>query len=232
MTENHPVPNPTDRERAREIACGYLRCAVMRKEFNLLPDQHRLQCDTLTEYLITALTSVRAETVEQAAMLVAGWSTAVNAKAMIKIEEDHCRGVAERDFAMADAIRALTKTEETDTKAEPTAAPCMIDGCRFESLHSRNAELEGALREYGCHTPECNGTIASDDVLCDCGFAATYFRTPSQSLDRVRKERAVIDAAREIAGMPKKHPKFEYKLHALDVAVQALGTRSSTDNTN
>lgn len=139
MTENYLVPSPTDRERAKEIADH------AQKPYPQWVKPGVYYVSLFSEIEAT-LASVRAETVEQAAMLVAGWTTAVNAKAMIKIEEDHCSGVAERDFAMADAIRALAKT----------AVPAFI--------------------------------LASPE--------ATLFRAPSQSLDRTRKERAVIDAAR------------------------------------
>lgn len=104
----------------------------------------------------------------------------------------------EQDKALAKSatIERATSDAPTDPIYERYAAALSA----LEAANARNAELVAALREYGCHTPECNGTIASDDVPCDCGFAKVVSRTPGQALERVQRERAVIDAARDLYG--------------------------------
>lgn len=84
----------------------------------------------------------------------------------------------------------------------------------IESLRSRNAELEGALKPFADRADYFEGRIKAngdawrdDDMYCDDpptdiylaqlrAAKTTLSRTPSQSLDRMRKERAVIEAAR------------------------------------
>ena len=107
-------------------------------------------------------------------------STDPSAGRVEELEAEHadCAAVlqAERERAGSccdDANRAQARVEELEAEVKKLREDFHLAWGRVQALQERIRVLDGALRQYGDHTMECDGRLlCAPSRPCDCGFDA------------------------------------------------------------